>query len=79
LDAAGFEAVATAAVEPEKNIRPVNSAMMTRHILGILVRLLKPVSGGGQLSRRTHEVAARSVLSFYDTLRGKNIGRTPEY
>jgi hypothetical protein len=48
LGAAEFEAVAKAAVEPEKNIRPVNSAMMTLHILDIIVRLLKPVSGGGQ-------------------------------
>jgi hypothetical protein len=63
LDAAGFEAVAKAAVEPEKNIRPANSAMMTMHILGIIVRLLKPVSGGGQPSQGSPSVTC-APLTF---------------
>jgi hypothetical protein len=38
LDEPGLDSVAKEAVEPEKNIRPVRSAMITMHVLCMIVQ-----------------------------------------
>jgi hypothetical protein len=65
-----LEAVAKEAVVPEKNTRPVISAMITRNVLGMIVPFRELVSRRRQPFGGVYNVTVL-LDPFYDTLVGK--------